>query len=51
MGVESVSVSVALSHADILEISCHSLTGNPWKAKDIQAIEAIYSTNVHIQNH
>ena len=50
MGVESVSVAEALSHDDTLEISCHSPTRvrtaamqlwNQWKAKDIQAIEAI----------
>ena len=48
MGVERVSVAEALSHADTLEISCDSLTRvqlwNPWKAKDIQAIEAIQRT-------
>ena len=50
MGVESVSVAEALSHAGTLEISCHSPTEyccqlwNPWKAKDIQAIEAIQRT-------
>ena len=47
MGVESVTVAVVLSHADTLEISCHSPTSvllpawNPLKSKDIQAIEAI----------
>ena len=47
MGVESVPVAEALSHVDTLEISRHSLLEyscqlwNPWKAKDIQAIEAI----------
>ena len=50
MGVESVSVAEALSHADTLEISCNSPTRvllpalNIWKAKDIQAIEAIQRT-------
>ena len=55
MGVESVSVAGALSHADTLEISRHFPTiwiiieyscqlWNPWKAKDIQAIEAIQRT-------
>ena len=50
MGVESVSVAEALSHADTLEISCHSPTRdccqlcNPWKAKGIQAIEDIQRT-------
>ena len=57
MGVESVSVEEALPHADTLEISCHSPTENtllhwqyscqlwnPWKAKDIEAIEAIQRT-------
>ena len=38
-----------LSHADTREISGHSPTRKPWKAKDIQTIEA--STNVYIQNH
>ena len=47
MGVESVLVAEALSHADTLEISCHfppeycCQLWNPWKAKDIQAIEVI----------
>ena len=47
MGVESVSVAAALSHADTLEISCHSNTRvllpalESMGAKDIQAIEAI----------
>ena len=50
MGVESVSDVGVLSHADTLEISCHSLPEYccllwiPWKAKDIQAIEAIQQT-------
>ena len=50
MGVESVSVAEALSHADTLEISCHFLLEycyqlwNPWRAKAIQAIEAIQRT-------
>ena len=51
MGVESVSVTEALSHADTLEISCHSTTRvlvpaqeSIWTAKDIQAIEAIQQT-------
>ena len=47
MRVESVSVAEALSHADTLEISYHSLTRvlwNPWKAEDRQAIEAIRQT-------
>ena len=50
MGVESVSVAKALSRADTLEISfipqleyCCQLW-NPWKAKDIQVIEAIQRT-------
>ena len=50
MGVESVSVAGALSHADLLksllipllEYCCQ--LWNPWKAKDIQAIEAIQRT-------
>ena len=52
MGVESISVAVALSHADTVEISCHSPSYHrellpaleSWKAKDIQAIEAIQRT-------
>ena len=50
VGVESVSVAEALSHAVTLEIYCHSPTRvllpalDPWKAKDIQAIEAIQRT-------
>ena len=47
MGAESVSVAKALSHADTLVIPllvyCCQLW-NPWKAKDIQAIEAIQRT-------
>ena len=47
MGVESVSVAEGLSHADTLEISCHSLLEyccklwNLWTAKDKRAIEYI----------
>ena len=48
MGVESVSVARALTHAYTFKISCHSpilayccQLWNPWKAKDIQTIEAI----------
>ena len=49
MGVESVLVSGAFSHADTLEIVIPLLEyccqlWNPWKAKDIQAIEAIQRT-------
>ena len=50
VGVKSVSVAEVLSHADTLEISCHSPTKvllqlwNPSKEKDIQAIEAIQWT-------
>ena len=53
MGVESVSVAVALSHADTLEISCRSpleyccQLWNPWKAKHIQGIEAILRTHCY----
>ena len=56
LGVESVSVTEALSHADTLEISCHS----PTRAL-LPALESMenkrhtsyrcYSTNVYIQNH
>ena len=50
MGVKSVSVSEALSHGallkslviPLLEYCCQ--LWNPWKAKDIQAIEAIQRT-------
>ena len=51
MGVESVSVSEAISHGDtllkslvipLLEYCCQ--LWNPWKAKDIQAIETIQRT-------
>ena len=54
MGVESVSVAEALSHADTLEISCHS----PTRAllPDLESMESkrhtsyrSYSTNVYIQ--
>ena len=47
MGVESVPVAEALSHADTLEISCYSPIGvllpalESMESKDIQAIEAI----------
>ena len=50
MGVESVSVEEALSHANTLDIPCYSRTRyccqlwNSWKAKDTQAIEAIQRT-------
>ena len=51
MGVESVSVTEALFPAETLQISWHSPTRvyccqlwNPWKAKEIQAIEAIQRT-------
>ena len=44
MGVESISVVGALSHADTLVIPlleyCWQLW-NTWKAKDLQGIEAI----------
>ena len=56
MGVESVTVAGALTHADTLEISCHSPT-----RVLLPALESMdskrhtsyrsYSTNVHIQNH
>ena len=42
MGVESVSVAEALSHADAAFLKL--LYRSPWKAKDIQAIEAIQRT-------
>ena len=53
MGVESFSVTEALSHADplkslvipLLQYCCQPW--NPWKAKDIQAIEAIQRTFTH----
>ena len=47
MGVESVSVAVAISHADTLEISCRSPTRvllpalESMERKNLQAIEAI----------
>ena len=50
MGVESVSVGAVLSHADTLEISCHSPTRvllpalKSMESKDIQAFEAIQRT-------
>ena len=56
MGVESVSVVEALSHADTLEISCHS----PTRAllPTLESTESkrhtsyrSYSTNIYIQNH
>ena len=42
MGAESVSVTEALSHADTLEISCHSLTRVLLPA--LESIEAIQQT-------
>ena len=50
MGVESVSVAAALSHADTLEISCHSPTRvllpalESMESKRKQAIEGIQRT-------
>ena len=56
MGVESVSVAKALSHADTLEISGHSSTRGLLPA--LESIESkrhtsyrSYSTNVFIPNH
>ena len=56
MGVESVSVGEALSHADTLEISCHSRTRVLLLA--LESMESqkhttygSYSTNVYKQNH
>ena len=56
MGVESVSVTTALSHADTLEISCHSVTRVLLPA--LESMESkrhtsylSYSTNVYIQNY
>ena len=53
---ESVSVAEAVSHADTLEISCHSLTRVLLPA--LESMESkrdtsyqSYSTNVYIQNH
>ena len=56
MGAESVSFVEALSHADTLEISCHSPTRVLLPA--LESMESkrhpsyrSYSTNVYIQNH
>ena len=56
MSVESVSVAVAQSHADTLEISCHSPTRVLLPA--VESMESkrhtsyrSYSANVYIQNH
>ena len=56
MGVESVSVEGVISHADTLEISCHSPTRVLLPA--LESMESqrhtsyrSYSTNVYIQNH
>ena len=56
MGVESVSVSVVLSHADTLEISCYSPTRVLLSA--LESMESkrhtsyrSNSTNIYIQNH
>ena len=56
MGVESVSVAKALSHADTLEISCHSPTRVLLPALESMGSKRhrsylSYSTNVYIQNH
>ena len=55
-GVESVSVAEARSHADTLEISCHSPTRILLPALESMEIKRhtscrSYSTNVYIQNH
>ena len=56
MGAESVSVAEALSHADILEISCYSPTRvllpalESMKSKRHTSYRS-YSTNVYIENH
>ena len=55
MGVESVSVARALSHADTLEI-CHSPTRVLLSALESMESKRLtsyrsYSTNVYIQNH
>ena len=56
MGVESVSVSGALSHAETLEISCHSPTRvlvsglESMESKRHTSYQS-YSMNIHIQNH
>ena len=56
MGVEGVSVAEALSHADTIEISCHS----PIRVllPDLESIKSnrhtsyrSYSTNADVQNH
>ena len=56
MGVESVSVSEALSHADTVEISCDSTTRVLLPA--LESMESkrhtsyrSYSTNLYIKNH
>ena len=56
MGVESVSVAGVLSHADTLEISCHSPTRVLLPALEFMESKRhtsyrSYSTNVYIQNH
>ena len=56
MGVESVSVEEALSHADTLEISCHFptrvlLPGLESMGSKRHTSYRSYSTNVYIQNH
>ena len=56
VGAESVSVAVALSHADTLEISCHSPTRVLLPALESMETKRhtsyrSYSTNVYIQNH
>ena len=56
MGVESVSVARALSHADtrnlffipLLEYCCH--LWKPWRAKYIEAIEAKFSERLHTKS-
>ena len=56
MGAKSVSVAEALSHADTLEIPCHSPTRVLLPALETMESERhtsyrSYSTNVNIQNH
>ena len=56
MGVDSVPVPVTLSHADTIEVYCHSLITELLSALEsmkskIPISYRCYSSNVYMQNH
>ena len=51
MGVESVSVGVALSHADTLEISCHFPTRVLLPALESEAIQRTFTYKITEAQH